>query len=719
MSIERHAENRAWAFEALDELEAFLTDADFEGAPEEESALLGKKRVELRDNKYRVVILGAFNVGKSAMINALLGDEYLPTVLEECTTKITHVLKSDAMRVVLHLTQQPAQGELEALRELLTALGTPVDVTMPEDSRIVITFTEPEARGLVKSLRPLVTMSADEDFPQLRKLRGRYDEIHVCIPNDMLPEDVALVDSPGAHSISETNRKITEDIVPECHLVVCLIDSQSAGNESDREFIEAVARHRHRKIFFVINKSDQLNPDEIDLYGRRGPGRDLMRSLNNIVEAPELFFVSSLYALIGLQLHEGKLDIVALDNNNKIKIPLCMHEPLLGSANPREAIAEYLTGQSRFDEFKTRLLEYLYNENREGAVLESVCRFIDGRAWKYARPIEMKMEMARNMPRFKELEVERERLYAEIDASRAASIDALNAYAAMSGGGSVDGQDCAGYEAALDRLITRNALEERVVKPVCEWVSNDENLKTAKKSGYAPVAEVLESRLEAFLALSYGELDREVGRTEQAARGRMGKLSEQLPQSNCDEIGADCATAGSLKPSMAGSYFGFAMSGAIFGAAAGAATGYAVAAADPAVMGIAAGSGALAGFVAGLIVRAATAKRVIKKKLQTAVAECVDRIVFRGEGNVKPVVEQVRAKLRASRESMTEMIQGAFDCDVERLNAELDKVKREEDALRARQAEILARLEPKHERLIGIGKTAREISGNTSANQAH
>jgi hypothetical protein len=215
-----------------------LEDGDFEGGVPEERTLIERKRKELQEGKYRVVFLGAFNVGKSALINAFLGDEYLPTILEECTTKIAHISKADKMTAVLNLHHKATAEDITGLRQLIENAGIEATVFEPEGrAEINIEFGSTSAHDLLRVLRPLTTMNADEEFPQLRALRDKFDEVFITVPNEFLPDDVSLVDSPGVHSISEPNTRVANEIIPHSHVVVCLIDSQSAGNEQNRDFV--------------------------------------------------------------------------------------------------------------------------------------------------------------------------------------------------------------------------------------------------------------------------------------------------------------------------------------------------------------------------------------------------------------------------------------------------------------------------------------------------
>jgi hypothetical protein len=187
-------------------LETFLDDPDFEGEAETERTGIHRRRVELREGKYRVVFLGPFNVGKSALINALLGDEYLPKVLEECTTKLTRVVRGEEMKAVLRVAAEPLATEIDALRGQLrtcapgaSIFGVPAGAIASRrrgvERRDV--FGSKSRQTLAAHAQSACTMIADEDFPQLRALRDRFDEIVVSLPNVMIEEDIATTGYAG------------------------------------------------------------------------------------------------------------------------------------------------------------------------------------------------------------------------------------------------------------------------------------------------------------------------------------------------------------------------------------------------------------------------------------------------------------------------------------------------------------------------------------------
>ncbi len=721
MNVEQHIAHRAWAFQSLDTLEAFLTDPDFVGDSEDEARVLERKRRELKDGKYKVVFLGEFNVGKSALINAFLGDEYLPMVLEECTTKITHIVKSDDMKVVLDLSSPASETELETLARLAAACTVHAEVLSGEDmNQVVIAFPTGQGRDLVRILRPLVTLTADEDFPQLRSFRDKFDEICICLPTDLLTDDVALVDSPGVHSISETNLRIAEEIIPNSHLVVCLLDSQNPGTEHNREFIEKVVKHRHRKVMFVINKSDQLNAEEIDPTGRRGPAKDLFRSLRGVVESPEIFFVSALYSLVSSQLSRSQTTLEDLDSNNKIKIPWTLQRELMEREDAATGVAEYLEEKSNIAPLRERLLRYLYTENREGAVLESACRFIDDKAWTYARPIQVQLDMVRDNPRLAELEGQHEMLSAEIEDTMRRADAVENALQEMAGGGAIDGREYPGYEELLDRQITEETVQRCILEPAREWIADDLNYKAAKQEGFAPLAAKVEILAGAYLQDLCQTLNAEIDTVESTTLAKMGSV-RPADAARHEVFGTPRIQIQDLRTSLAGSYFGFALFGGAVCAAAGAgAVASGMLEQLPGVnadmtMQMAAGAGAAVGVLAGIILRAATGKSLCRKQLAGAVrAQVMQSILGTGKDKAAdqkpPIKELLRTLLLQQRAEFSGYVRDAFENALQDLHARLAVVLEEEEELRRNQEETIARLEPKLAELAEIGHAAAETA---------
>ncbi|MCL4216543.1 MAG: dynamin family protein [Candidatus Hydrogenedentes bacterium] len=730
MSVEQHSENRTWTFQALDELEAFLEDDDFEGDVEKERAIVCHQRKELKEGKYRVVFLGEFNVGKSTLINALLDEDCLPTVIEECTSKITHVVRGDKTRVTLKLTSAATEPEIEALQATIDRcrIGTSI-TTQDEPPEVDIEFVRDNPRELLLTLRTLVTLGAEEDFPQLQSLRDRFEELVVHIPTDLLEEDLAFVDAPGVHSISETNQRITQNIIPESHLVICLLDSQNPGTEQNRDFIEAIHQHRHRKVFFVINKADQLNDDEIDPSGRRGPAKDLLRSLEGIVKDPELFFVSSLYARVAGQLAKGEIDLETVDRNNKIKIPYSVHKELSACSDPNAAAAEYLLEKSRFPALQQRVLRYLYDENREGAILESICRFLDAHSMRYARPLEVKLDIARNVPRLDELARDRERLNELVNDYHKKGEEIAAEFSRMSGNGEGETGDCGGYEGFLEKRLDETVVEDQVFKPLEYWLTDKAKFKEATKNKLRPVLGEMDIRIRELTSQVAAGLSKDVEAVENQILVRMGRALGKYGDVAHEPLRVSNIPGGTLSVGMRSSYMGYVTGGALLAGAAGAGLGMQFDVStqlqpllDPALLtfpqinallgGLA---GAVAGAVAGLVYRRATSGEAKRDKLRSALRNRIESILLgapneQDKETVDSAHAQLTKQLASRRENMARLIQEAFADRIHEIEQELAAVAAEERELKDEQERIVTRLEPKIAQLAALSERAREIA---------
>lgn len=140
MSIEQHKQNRVWAIDALDTLNRFVSDGDIDAPAEIEVTEIESNRRNLLEGKYRALILGAFNVGKSTLVNAYLGEEYLPTILEECTAKLTHVVRGESMKTVLKMNAAATEEELNALRDVHRSLNIFADISQDIARKNALSF---------------------------------------------------------------------------------------------------------------------------------------------------------------------------------------------------------------------------------------------------------------------------------------------------------------------------------------------------------------------------------------------------------------------------------------------------------------------------------------------------------------------------------------------------------------------------------------------------
>lgn len=720
MKFKEMEENKTWALNALDTLTDFVhNDPDFRGNKGFEEKSLAYQRKCVEDGKYRVVFLGTFNVGKSTAINAFLGGAYLPMDVEECTSKLTFIERGEQLALSLTLREPASDHERDALRAALKDLPAAMD-TDADSHRITITYGGNDPAWMQRSLEPLVTVMADETFPHLAPLRDKIEELHILLPSDVLEEDIVFVDTPGVHSVSETRQEITYGIIERSHLVISFVDSGFAGNIHDLNFIKRIIKWRGRRVFFVLNKADKLETHEIDVRGGRGPARSLIEAFgrHEIPEDSEIFFFSGYRALRALQLDRGHLTLEEVREDNKVSIPTSIAERVEESEEPAQELSAYLMGQSRLPHLKERLLDYLLNENKAGAVLETALRFVGERADEYVAGLENELNLARDPTKFDELRANREALLLRLEEIRASSDRVLNRYKAQCKGGQVDGEDFPGYEVEFRKKMSSDAIQADVVQPVLEWLRQDGNLKTSRRQKFKPLSAQVEHQVDEFVSGIMKELNETIDAAEQEARE---SIVEQLGQIRglrvhmTEPAGMESIA---LDTSMAKSYLTFGGSGALVGAATGAAVGSAFFGIGAA---IGAGIGGLFGAVGGFLTRLAWSEERWLKKLEPIVHENVMNMLIHGSKDKQgdrevPILESVVDYLGRRGDAFYDAVQSEVDNAIKAVQTECDDLLAREEQIRAESEAIIARLEPKvttlHELRNHAAESVEAVTGN-------
>jgi GTPase Era involved in 16S rRNA processing len=200
---------------------------------------------KLESEKFHLVVLGEFNHGKSTFVNALLGQDVLPTGITPTTASINHVVYAD----------QP-------------------------NARVVLTTGESKPLD-PSQLKEWVTVAG-----------GHADEVayvELGFPADMLKNSVVLVDTPGVNDLNEQRAEVTYGYVPRADAVVFLLDAGQALKDSEREFLRSrVLESARDRLIFVLGKMDMLSADE-----RVAVVEYVKKGLSQITHDPVVFALSA------------------------------------------------------------------------------------------------------------------------------------------------------------------------------------------------------------------------------------------------------------------------------------------------------------------------------------------------------------------------------------------------------------------------------------------
>ena len=145
----------------------------------------------VNDNHFFVTVIGEFNRGKSTMINALLGEDILPTAIRPTTATLNFIHTSSRRFAMLHYKE-----------------GGEAEVTW--DKKVLRNFT---ALGKANV----------EDINYLE----------IGCPLEALADDIVIVDTPGVNDIAEQRTDVTFQYIPLSDAVVFVLSAIQPMTQSE------------------------------------------------------------------------------------------------------------------------------------------------------------------------------------------------------------------------------------------------------------------------------------------------------------------------------------------------------------------------------------------------------------------------------------------------------------------------------------------------------
>ena len=234
-------------------LEALKMDSERKG--------LAEARANLDADTFKVLVIGEFKRGKSTFINALLGEEVLPSFSIPCTAVINEIKYSEQKRAVLHF-----QSPLPSSRPKLA-----------DDVEKHIASHSGEA-----SIPPMeIPIERIEEFvviPDPGKDQAEsvsespFAKVDIFWPIDLCKNNVEIIDSPGLNEHG-TRTKVTTDYLSRVDAVIFVLSCSALASESELNVIDdAIIGGGHEDIFFVCNRFDEIRERErprVVEYGRK------------------------------------------------------------------------------------------------------------------------------------------------------------------------------------------------------------------------------------------------------------------------------------------------------------------------------------------------------------------------------------------------------------------------------------------------------------------
>jgi ribosome biogenesis GTPase A len=221
----------------------------------------------LSSGQFRLAVLGQFKRGKSTLLNALLGDDLLPTDVLPVTaipTFITHAGQPYA-RVHYHADSPPEEfypdGELTlaaVLADYVTEKGNPNN-------------------------------------------QRQVQRVEIGHPASLLQQGVVLIDTPGIGSTHTHNTDVAYQLLPQCDAALFLVSPDPPITAVELEYLREICQ-RLPRTFFLLNKVDFLSDKEL-----KDSVRFLAEQLSPLLEAPPQILSISARTALQARLKADKL----------------------------------------------------------------------------------------------------------------------------------------------------------------------------------------------------------------------------------------------------------------------------------------------------------------------------------------------------------------------------------------------------------------------------
>jgi GTPase SAR1 family protein len=219
----------------------------------------------VKSDNFKVLVLGEFKRGKSTFINALLGEEILPSYAKPCTAIINEIKWGETRRALLYFNPDD-QGNIKPPQEI------PVD----EIEDYVVIKDGVNEREVIHNTP--------------------YEKVEIFWQLELCKNGVEIIDSPGLNE-NEIRQKVTLDYLSTVDAILFVLSCEALASMEEVKVIKnTLINAGHKDIFFICNRFDAIRKREREDLKNYG-----IAQLAPLTEkgAKRVFFISSLNALEG------------------------------------------------------------------------------------------------------------------------------------------------------------------------------------------------------------------------------------------------------------------------------------------------------------------------------------------------------------------------------------------------------------------------------------
>ena len=226
----------------------------------------------LKDDSFRIQVVGTVKNGKSSFTNALIGEDILPVDDIPCTAVVSEVKYGKEKKAIVHFCSPLPTGLLDEIPEVTKRYIEKYNYGKGTDGKDVqIPPLEVPYDSLYKYVAiPEQSMDILFDKEKLEAYKAKigkespYNVVELFFPASILRNGVELVDSPGLHEFLPQKDKVTFDYLEKADAAIYLLDATHPVTEEDMKVIELTLLKRGFKdLLMVANRIDRVQKREL------------------------------------------------------------------------------------------------------------------------------------------------------------------------------------------------------------------------------------------------------------------------------------------------------------------------------------------------------------------------------------------------------------------------------------------------------------------------
>ena len=208
--------------EFLSKIQELELEKHFIGKNHNQIELVQEQMKRLESGEFRIAIVGEFSAGKSTFLNALLGQQVLPVSIRPTTSVINRLFWGEEFLLkVLYQNGNIEEHDLSSIKNFVTERKNPNN-------------------------------------------KKQVKEVWIYAPLELLKGGVSLIDTPGISSLFKGHTELTYSLIPQCDAVILLATGRQPYTASIEEFLHDLKSVVDNKVFYILNKIDQIEKENVD-----------------------------------------------------------------------------------------------------------------------------------------------------------------------------------------------------------------------------------------------------------------------------------------------------------------------------------------------------------------------------------------------------------------------------------------------------------------------